>query len=60
MKDWMRNLLWIVLGIIAVIVFHEQIWHGIIYVLSFFISIIIDFCTIMFALAFAVYLICNS
>ena len=43
MKTWMKNLILSILAIIAVIIFHEQIWQGILYVLSFFLGLIIDF-----------------
>jgi hypothetical protein len=47
MKTWMKNLILSILAIIAVIIFHEQIWQGILYVLSFFLGLIIDFVSLL-------------
>lgn len=57
MKTWMKNLILSILAIIAVIIFHEQIWQGILYVLSFFLVLIIDFVSLLVVIGVGMYII---
>ena len=57
MKTWMKNLILSILAIIAVIIFNEQIWQGILYVLSFFLGLIIDFVSLLVVIGVGMYII---
>ena len=57
MKTWMKNLILSILAIIAVIIFFFFLWHGILYVLSFFLGLIIDFVSILVVIGVGMYII---